>query len=103
MAKKKKCDITVKCERDDGGYNLYSADVTKQCKKLFGDVLESAKFLLMADCKRDAEENVDSYFGKEHETKDNTVCIDGNDLELTFVNGKKIKITNSEWCSMYNV
>lgn len=76
-------------------------DITDICQKIFGnDILVKAEILCFYDySQEEAESAVESLINKMNlEMKDrHQLDFSHNSLFLTFINGKKIELRNSEW------
>lgn len=90
--------MNIVCLKDVGGYNLYGAEITKYLKNIFPE-LESAFVCFSAHGKNEALEIGNAYIKKikTNSTERKIFDFDGDDVLLEFKNGRKVKISNSEW------
>lgn len=82
--------MNIICLEDNGGYNLYGAEITKHMKKIFPE-LKSAFVCYHANTKIEAAEIGNNYFSESDIQEGDFEC-GGNSILLEFKNGNKVKV-----------
>lgn len=88
----------VTCVKNEGGYEEYKADITKNMYELFDNV-KSAYVYFWADNMKEAKDKGEFYFSQK-EISDKEFNYDGDKIEIEFNNGKTVCFYNSEWGSI---
>lgn len=89
----------IVCLQNRGGYDLYGLEITNILQDVFPE-LRTAYVCFYASGMDKAIEYANVHYTKEitgNSVERDEIHFDAGDILLEFTNGKKVKISNSEW------